>query len=119
MNLELHKKYNYLKNHLNQNKMKVNYTKKQTSVEFFSDKVCEIVGWIPQTVDQAKALLEALEQAKEIEEKQRQEDINRGYLEGYDDGTKGKEPIMPRPLYVCESSYTEIPLDKNGKPIII
>ena len=70
MNLELHKKYNYLKNHLNQNKMKVNYTQEQTSVEFFSDKVCEIIGWIPQTVDQAKALLEALEQAKEMEKEQ-------------------------------------------------
>lgn len=39
----------------------------QTAVEFLADKVCEIIGWIPQTVDQAKALLEALEQAKEME----------------------------------------------------
>lgn len=33
--------------------------------------------------------------AKEMEEKQRQEDTNHGYSEGYDDGINGEEPMKP------------------------
>jgi hypothetical protein len=43
---------------------------KQTAVNYLADKVSEIIGWIPQTVEQEKALLEALEEAKEMEEEQ-------------------------------------------------
>ena len=44
----------------------------QTAVEFLADKVSEIIGWIPQTVEQEKALLEALEKAKEMQDEQMQ-----------------------------------------------
>jgi hypothetical protein len=39
----------------------------QTAVEYLADKVSEIIGWIPQTVEQEEALFEALEKAKEME----------------------------------------------------
>jgi thiamine pyrophosphate-dependent acetolactate synthase large subunit-like protein len=42
----------------------------QTAVEYLADKVSEIIGWIPQTVEQEEALLEALEKAKEMEKEQ-------------------------------------------------
>ena len=45
---------------------------KQKAVEFLADKVSEIIGWIPQTVEQEKALLEALEKAKEMQDEQMQ-----------------------------------------------
>jgi len=40
------------------------------------------------------------EQAKEMESKQRQEDTNYGYSQGWDDGNQNKEPMRPgvRPL---------------------
>ena len=44
---------------------------KQTAVDYLADKISEIIGWIPQTVEQEKALLEALEKAKEMEKEQR------------------------------------------------
>ena len=56
----------------------------QTAVEFLADKVSEIIGWIPQTVDQEKALLEALEKAKEMEKEQR----NQEYLKGMKDANE-------------------------------
>ena len=43
---------------------------KQTAVEFLEEKVSEIIGRIPLTVEQEEALLEALEQAKEMEKQQ-------------------------------------------------
>jgi hypothetical protein len=36
-----------------------------------------------------------LEQAKEMELKQRQEDTNHGYSQGWDDGNQNKEPMRP------------------------
>jgi hypothetical protein len=39
---------------------------------------------------------EILEQAKEMEAKQRQEDTNHGYSQGYDDASQGKEPMRPK-----------------------
>jgi hypothetical protein len=39
-----------------------------------------------------------LEQAKEMEEKQRQEDTNHGYSQGYDDGCLNLEPMKPELL---------------------
>jgi hypothetical protein len=58
------------------------------------------------------------EEAFKIEAKQRQEDTNHGYSEGYDDGAQGKEPMRPGVLELG-ASFEEITLDKNGKPIII
>jgi hypothetical protein len=46
---------------------------KQTAVEFLTEKVSEIIGRIPLTVEQEEALLEALEKAKDMEEEQHQE----------------------------------------------
>ena len=57
---------------------------KQTAVEFLADKVSEIIGWIPQTVEQEKALLEALEKAKEMEKEQRKQE----YLKGMKDANE-------------------------------
>ena len=57
---------------------------KQTSVEFLAEKVSEIIGWIPQTVEQEKALLEALEKAKEMEKEQRKQE----YLKGMKDANE-------------------------------
>ena len=56
----------------------------QTAVEFLADKVSEIIGWIPQTVEQEKALLEALEKAKEMEKEQRKQE----YLKGMKDANE-------------------------------
>ena len=56
----------------------------QTAVEFLADKVSEIIGWIPQTVDQEKALLEALEKALEMEKEQRKQE----YLKGMKDANE-------------------------------
>ena len=50
----------------------------QTAVEFLANKVSEIIGWIPQTVEQEKALLEALEKAKEMEKEQRKQEHLKG-----------------------------------------
>jgi hypothetical protein len=38
---------------------------------------------------------EIFEQAKEMEEEQRQEDTNYGYSQGWDDGNQNKEPMRP------------------------
>jgi hypothetical protein len=35
------------------------------------------------------------EKAKEMEKKQRQEDTNYGYSQGWDDGNQNKEPMRP------------------------
>jgi len=56
----------------------------QTAVEFLANKVSEIIGWIPQTVEQEKALLEALEKAKEMEKEQRKQE----YLKGMKDANE-------------------------------
>jgi hypothetical protein len=65
---------------------------KQTAVEFLADKVSEIIGRIPQTVDQEKALLEALEKAKEMQDEQMQltwnnaiDAVQKDKWESYDD----------------------------------
>jgi hypothetical protein len=36
-----------------------------------------------------------LKEAKEMEKKQRQEDTNYGYSQGWDDGNQNKEPMRP------------------------
>lgn len=41
------------------------------------------------------SLRKVIEQAREMELKQRQEDTNHGYAQGYDDGAAGKEPMRP------------------------
>jgi len=36
-----------------------------------------------------------IDKAKEMEKKQRQEDTNYGYSQGWDDGNQNKEPMRP------------------------
>jgi len=43
--------------------------------------------------------------AKQMEAKQRQEDTNHGYSQGYDDGAQGKEPMQPEISTLEEQSY--------------
>jgi hypothetical protein len=59
---------------------------KQTAVEWLIEEMHKNIDWIPIPMQ---------EQAKEIEAKQRQEDTNHGYSQGYDDGAEGAEPMKP------------------------
>jgi hypothetical protein len=56
-----------------------------------------------------------IEQAKEIENKQRQEDTNNGYSQGYDDGVQGKEPMKPETINLEKQSYQDKMRDKITK----
>jgi len=56
-----------------------------------------------------------LEQAKEMEAKQRQEDTNHGYSQGYDDGAQGKEPMQPEISNLERQSYQDKMRDKIAK----
>ncbi len=53
--------------------------------------------------------------AKEMEAKQRQEDTNHGYSQGYDDGAQGKEPMQPEISTLEEQSYQDKMRDKIAK----
>jgi hypothetical protein len=53
--------------------------------------------------------------AKEMEAKQRQEDTNHGYSQGYDDGAQGKEPMQPEIFTLKEQSYQDKMRDKITK----
>lgn len=62
---------------------------KQTAVEFLVENLIIKPNWVQSKV---------IKQAKEMEAKQRQEDTNHGYSQGYDDGVSGKEPMKPELL---------------------
>ena len=53
--------------------------------------------------------------AKEIEAKQRQEDTNNGYAQGYDDAAQGKEPMRPEIRNAEKQSYQDKMRDKVTK----
>lgn len=64
----------------------------QTAVDYLADKVSEIIGCIPQTVEQEEALREALEKAKKIQDEQMQltwnnaiDTVQKDKWESYDD----------------------------------
>jgi hypothetical protein len=60
---------------------------KQTAVEWLYETLWKQNGYsLPSNI---------LEQAKEMEKKQRQEDTNYGYSQGWDDGNQNKEPMRP------------------------
>ncbi len=56
------------------------------------------VEWLVEQLHSGKELSTIIRQAKEMEAKQRQEDTNHGYSQGYDDGVSGKEPMKPELL---------------------
>ncbi len=59
------------------------------------------VEWLLEQFEQVhtqRKWKEIIEQAKEIEAKQRQADTNHGYAQGYDDAAQGKEPMQPETL---------------------
>jgi hypothetical protein len=60
----------------------------QTAVEWFYDQI----------ENKGKCIYEVIDQAKEMEVKQRQADTNHGYAQGYDDAAQGKEPMQPETL---------------------
>jgi hypothetical protein len=53
--------------------------------------------------------------AKEMEAKQRQEDTNNGYAQGYDDAAQGKEPMRPEIRNAEKQSYQDKMRDKVNK----
>jgi hypothetical protein len=74
----------------------------QTAVEWLAEKY-DYAYWMVKRDEISSGLAEEwkkhyLEQAKEMEAKQRQEDTNHGYSQGYDDGAQGKEPMKPETL---------------------
>jgi hypothetical protein len=59
----------------------------KTAVEWFEDRL---------TLFYDDAYIQRLlKEAKEMEKKQRQEDTNYGYSQGWDDGNQNKEPMRP------------------------
>jgi hypothetical protein len=53
--------------------------------------------------------------AKAMEAKQRQEDTNNGYSQGYDDAAQGKEPMKPEIINPEKQSYQDKMRDKITK----
>ncbi len=72
----------------------------KTAVEWYSDKLLDILGDKVNEFTQEQTLANhyALKQAKEMEKEQRQKDTNYGYSQGYDDGIKNLEPMKPELL---------------------
>jgi hypothetical protein len=71
----------------------------KTAVEWFNEKIKELFNQyqnekISESMLHFNRLL-ALNQAQEMEKKQRQEDTNYGYSQGWDDGNQNKEPMRP------------------------
>jgi hypothetical protein len=86
----------------------------QTAVDYFEFELKDKLGQI--IINQNWQLLEnIIEQAKEMEAKQRQEDTNHGYSQGYDDGAQGKEPMQPEISNLEEQSYQDKMRDKIAK----
>jgi hypothetical protein len=91
----------------------------QTAVEWLAEKY-DYAYWMVKRDEISPALVEEwkkhyLEQAKEMEAKQRQEDTNHGYSQGYDDGAQGKEPMQPEIFTLKEQSYQDKMRDKITK----
>jgi hypothetical protein len=83
----------------------------QTAVEYLADKVSEIIGYIPQTVKQEEALLEALEKAKEMEKQQITDAFNDGNWVGrcaiVDDNLSNKTIEKSAQTYYNETFKSE------------
>jgi hypothetical protein len=73
----------------------------KTAVEYLYEQIeNKDVGEIPMWV------YEFIEQAKEMEEKQRQQDTEYGYAQGYDDHANGRKSEKPVVLYI-QQYYNE------------
>jgi hypothetical protein len=72
---------------------------KQTALEFYAEQEVKLtLDFLANKINQVEygiKRVKLIEQAKEMEAKQRQEDTNHGYSQGYDDGAQGKEPMQP------------------------
>lgn len=62
---------------------------KQTAVKWLVNEIRK------GNFNTASQQIKLINQAKEMEEKQRQEDTNYGYSQGWDDGNQNKEPMRP------------------------
>jgi len=84
-----------------------------------TEKQQSAVDWLVSELymfnDVPKSVLKLIEQAKAMEAKQRQEDTNHGYSQGYDDGAQGKEPMQPEISNLEEQSYQDKMRDKIAK----
>ena len=86
----------------------------QTAVEWFVEEMFK-QGYFndkPMTVANINYFANI---AKSMEAKQRQEDTNHGYSQGYDDGTQGKEPMQPETINTEKQSYQDKMRDKITK----
>jgi hypothetical protein len=86
----------------------------QTAVEWFVEEMFK-QGYFndkPMTVANINYFANI---AKEIEAKQRQEDTNNGYAQGYDDAAQGKEPMRPEIRNAEKQSYQDKMRDKVTK----
>jgi len=82
----------------------------QTAVEFLKDTL------YPYFDKEDREYTNILfEKAKEMEAKQRQEDTNNGYSQGYDDAAQGKEPMRPEIINPEKQSYQDKMRDKVNK----
>jgi hypothetical protein len=80
-------KNGYMKT-LHQNKMD------QTAVEWFVEEMFK-QGYFDDKPLTVANITYFANIAKALEAKQRQEDTNNGYAQGYDDAAQGKEPMRP------------------------
>jgi hypothetical protein len=69
----------------------------QTAVEWFVGQMF-LQGYLNDSPMTIVNINHFVRQAKEMEAKQRQEDTNHGYAQGYDDAAQGKEPMQPETL---------------------
>lgn len=67
----------------------------KTAVEWMATEIIEALQHGDKDFAYWKLKTVILEQAKEMEAKQRQEDTNYGYSQGWEDGNEGKEPMRP------------------------
>jgi hypothetical protein len=77
-----------------------------------------VVEWLEDNIERDMDYLEILfliKHAKSMEAKQRQEDTNNGYSQGYDDGIQDKEPMQPEIIDLEKPSYQDKMRDKITK----
>jgi hypothetical protein len=86
----------------------------QTAVEWFVGQMF-LQGYLNDSPMTIVNINHFVRQAKEMEAKQRQEDTNHGYSQGYDDGAQGKEPMQPEISDSEGQSYQDKMRDKIAK----
>lgn len=70
-----------------------------TAIELYNSKVIELMKQREQgkidVINFRNELDQVFERVKEMEKNQRQLDTNFGYVQGYNDGAEGLEPMKP------------------------